>query len=93
MVGDGAFSQKNYWFKKFSEILNLTGHQNSIIGSKVTAILLNRWVLPVGGVALGKVCACSLRSRLVSLVVFKRSGKHNIFWIRIFSFKFLAFYI
>ena len=38
---------------------------NSIIGSKVTAILLNWRILPSGGVESGRVCACSLRSRLV----------------------------
>ena len=48
-----------------SEILNLEGHQNRCIGSKVTAILLNGWILPNGGASLGRVCACSLRSRLV----------------------------
>ena len=33
----------------FKEILNLKGHQNCITGSKVTAILLNAWILPIGG--------------------------------------------
>ena len=32
-----------------------------IDGSKVTAILLKEWILPIGGVALGKVCACRER--------------------------------
>ena len=31
----------------------------------VTAIMLNGWILPIGGVASGRVCACSLCSRLV----------------------------
>ena len=31
-------------------------------------ILLNGWILPIGGVASGRVCACSLRSRLFFLV-------------------------
>ena len=30
------------------EILNLKGHQNRITGSRVTAILLNGWILPIG---------------------------------------------
>ena len=30
------------------EILNLEGHLNRIAGSKVTAILLNEWFLPIG---------------------------------------------
>ena len=32
----------------FLEILNLEGHPNRITGSKVTAILLNGWILPIG---------------------------------------------
>ena len=39
-----------------SEILNLEGHLNRCIGSKVTAILLNGWILPTGGVASGRDC-------------------------------------
>ena len=35
------------------------------MGSKVSAILVNGGILPRGGVASGRVCACSLRSRLV----------------------------
>ena len=41
----------------FSEILNLEVHQNRRIGSKITAILLSGWILPSGGVSLGRVCA------------------------------------
>ena len=33
----------------FLEILNLVGHLNRITGSRVTAILLNGWILPIGG--------------------------------------------
>ena len=36
-----------------SEILNFEGHLNRCIGSIVTAILLNGWIFPTGGVALG----------------------------------------
>ena len=49
----------------FFEILNYEGPLNHCIGSKVTAILLNEWILPSGGAESGRVCACSLRSRLV----------------------------
>ena len=45
--------------------LNPEGHQNPISGSKVTAILLKRWTLPIGGASLGRVCACRQRSMLV----------------------------
>ena len=55
VVKDGAFSPK-------IDILNLKGHLNRSIGSKVTAILVNWEILPSGGVASGKVYACSLRS-------------------------------
>ena len=65
MVGDGASSHKIDYVSKFKEILNLEGHQNRITGSRVTAILLNGWTLPIGEAASGRVCACSLRSRLV----------------------------
>ena len=37
MVGDGTFSQ------------NVEGHLNCITSSRVTAILLNGWILPIGG--------------------------------------------
>ena len=46
---------------------NPEGHQDPITGSKVTTILLKGMILPIGGVASGRVCACSLRSRLVYL--------------------------
>ena len=40
--------------------LSLRGHQNPISGSEVTVILLKGWIWPIGGVASGRVCACSL---------------------------------
>ena len=57
--------KNNYIDIFFLEILNLEGHQNRRIGSKVKAILLNGWILPNGGVAPGRVCACTLCSRLI----------------------------
>jgi hypothetical protein len=51
----------------FKEILNPEGYANCITGSKVTAILLNGWILPIGGASLGRVGTCSLCSRLVLL--------------------------
>ena len=35
-----------------------------MIGLKVMTILLEGWILPIGGVASGRVCARSLPSRL-----------------------------
>ena len=52
----------------FAEILNLEGHHNCSIGSKITAILLNELILPTGGVASRRVCACS---RAAGLFLFK----------------------
>ena len=48
--------------------LNPKGHQNPISGSKVTAVLLKGYILPINGASSGKVCACGLRSRLVNIV-------------------------
>ena len=38
----------------FLEILIPEGHPNCITGSKVTAYLLNGWILPIGGASAGK---------------------------------------
>ena len=47
--------------------MNLEGHLNRFIWSKVTAILVNRGMLSSGGAALGRICACSLRSSHVPI--------------------------
>ena len=49
MVEDGAFSHKIDYIAIFLEIFNLEGHLNNITGSRVTAILLNGLILPIGG--------------------------------------------
>ena len=49
MVEDGAFSHKIDYVTIFFEILNLEGHPHRTAGSKVTAILLYWWILPIGG--------------------------------------------
>ena len=56
MVEGGAFSRKIDYFTILLGILNLGGHSNHITGSRVTAILLNGLILPIGGVASGRVC-------------------------------------
>ena len=50
----------------FYEIQSLEWHPNCITGSKVMVILLNGWILP--RVASGRVCDCSLCSRLVNKI-------------------------
>ena len=42
-----------FWFFYF-EILNLEGHQNRFTASRVTAILLNGWILLIGGASAGE---------------------------------------
>ena len=64
-VKDSSSSYKIHYVIVIKNYKNTEGHQNRITGSKVTAILLKGWIFPIGGVASGRVCACSLRSRLV----------------------------
>ena len=61
MVKYSASSHTTNYFEILSEILNLEGHLSCCIGSKVTAIFLNRLILPNGGVTSGRVCpaACT----------------------------------
>ena len=66
-VGDGAFSNKIDYITIFKEILLLEGHPNHIVGSKVTTILLNGWILPIVGASLGRVC--------------EQPGKQDCFWV------------
>ena len=49
MVKDGAFIYKIDYLRTFQESLYLEGHPNLITGSRVTAILLNGWILHIGG--------------------------------------------
>ena len=49
MVEDRAFRHKIEYFMIFLKIVNLKWHRNPITGSSVTAILLNGWILPIGG--------------------------------------------
>ena len=64
-LGGGPVKRTTLYIDIYSEILYPEGHQNRCISSKVTAILLNKYILPTGGASSGRVCACSLRSRLV----------------------------
>ena len=43
------------------DILHFKGHQNHIIGSKITAILLKGLILPIGEVISGRVCEQPLK--------------------------------
>ena len=54
MVRDSTSSYKEDYFIVIKNFLNPEGHPNPISGSKVTAILLKRWILPLGGASLGE---------------------------------------
>ena len=77
-VEDGAFRHKKDYVTIFKEILNPKEHPNRITGSKVTAILLNGWILPIGGASSGRVCSCSLRSRLVFVWLAWQGGRPQL---------------
>ena len=49
MVSNESFSLKIDYVTIFKEIIHPEGHTNCIIGPKVIAILLNGWILPIGG--------------------------------------------
>ena len=64
MVKNGASSHKTNYIEIFSEILNLEGHLNRCVGSAVTAILLNGWILHTGGVTSDRVCPAACAANL-----------------------------
>ena len=94
-LADGAFSHNINYVTIFLEILNPKGHSNCITGSKVKVILLNGWILPIAEASSGRVCACSLRSRLVfkqTLLVYKswlcsRRGGKDVVHYRVYVFE------
>ena len=57
MVEDSAFSHKIDYAKKKLKNINLEEQSNHITGSRVTVILLNGWISPIGEVA---ACAAGL---------------------------------
>ena len=48
-IRDNSSSYKIDYVIVIGSFLNPKGHQNRINGSKVTAILLKGWILPIGG--------------------------------------------
>ena len=55
MVEDIAFSHKIDYITILKKILKLKGYPNRITGSQLTAILLNGWILSIGGASAVKV--------------------------------------
>ena len=78
MVRDITSSYKIDYGIVIKNFLNLEGHQNPVSGSKVMTLLLKGWILPIGGASSGRVCACSLHSRLV----FTDFGRVNNFFLK-----------
>ena len=64
----------------FQEILNLKGHQNCIIDSRVTGILLNRWILPIGGASAVEGLRSTGLSRLYCLCPRIHNNKRVLKW-------------
>ena len=53
-VRDSTSSYKVDYVIVIKNFLNPEGHQNPISGSKITAMLLKGWILPIGGVSSGE---------------------------------------
>ena len=53
MVKDSSSSYKIVYVIMIKNFLNPEGHQSCIIDSKVMAILVKGYILPIGGVASG----------------------------------------
>ena len=74
-VKNGASSHKT----NYIDILNLVGHLNRCIGTKVTAILLNGWILPNGGVAQQACYRCNRLNECISRNrIFTHSLTHSL---------------
>ena len=66
---------KKEYVAQVRDILNLKGCGNCILVSKVMVMWLNLCILPIGGVSLGRICACTLLSRLA---LWRKLEKSNI---------------
>ena len=64
-VGGSSSSYKIDYVIVIQNFLNPKGHQIPSVVQKLRPISLKGWILPIGVVASGRVCACILRSRLV----------------------------
>ena len=70
MVRDSSSSYKIDYVIVIKNFLNPEGHQNLINGSKVTAILLKRWILHIGGASAVEGLRSTRLPRLVCIVLY-----------------------
>ena len=75
---DSTLSYKIEYVKLILTFLNPEGYHNRSNGSKVIAVFLNGGTLPIGGVALGRFCVCSLLSRLFSTIALFESFQFEV---------------
>ena len=75
-VRDRASSYKIDYVVVNKSYLNPKGHQNPIIGSKLTTILLKGWIWPIGEASSGKGLRSTGLPRLVLL--YSRKGINRI---------------
>ena len=68
-VRDSTSSYKIDYVIVIKNFLNPKGHQNPISGSKVSAILLKGWILPIGGASVVEGLRSTGLPRLVSPTV------------------------
>ena len=73
-VRDSTSSYKIDYVIVIKNFLNPEGHQNPISGSKVTAILLKGWILPIGGASAGE----GLRLQPAQQACFFIKKKNNV---------------
>ena len=78
MVEYGAFIHKMDNVTIFKDVLNLEGHPSFITGSRVTAILLNGWIFPIGqsgDASRWRVCYQWALPRLALFIIKKKKKK------------------
>ena len=77
---DSSSSYKIDYVIVIKTFLNPKGHQNPINGSKVTAILLNGWILPIGGASAVDGLRSTGLPHLVSVGIgsYSNGWKHHI---------------
>ena len=77
-VKDSTSSYKMNYVIEIKNFQNSEGHQNIVSCVKVTAILLKGWILSIDEVALGRICACNLRSRLIYYFLYLKSDQKYV---------------